>query len=398
MSRILYFIGAGLTKALALPKRPVPAMFDFISTLADYIDDQIILTTLAELENSDPYPYAWVSTVARSLAPQLVGRNRTTDPDLLAAFAAALKERPGESIEDLLDRTGGAQSNMSSQGADDRFRYAIARVFTLIGWDLDLPPLVKFLRRQFEQPDDSHTFVSFNYDLALEGGIERARNGAIDLTRLYGFPISLQVTGDPPPSMDELGGGAFSGLPVIELPARVTPGDCLVLKPHGSLNWLSPMRGHYDESKDDDLRKGRSVILPLCEDGTLRYMPTTNLPPWVQPANEFPMTVQPVILTPRGAKKPDLAFLRTVRDQEEAAVLDADEVYILGWSIPRTDTDQECLIRSMVAKRSQPFRQMTVVNAFAGLDYYRRVADIFGVEQDTIRTYNAGFREFSETR
>ena len=98
MSRILYFIGAGLTKALALPKRPVPAMFDFISTLAEYVDDQIILTTLAELENSDPYPYAWVSTVARSLATQLVGRNRTTDPDLLAAFAAALKERPGESI------------------------------------------------------------------------------------------------------------------------------------------------------------------------------------------------------------------------------------------------------------------------------------------------------------
>ena len=104
---------------------------------------------------------------------------------------------------------------MSSQGADDRFRYAIARVFTLIGWDLDLPLLVKFLRRQFEEPDASHTFVSFNYDLALEGGIERARNGAIDLTRLYGFPISLQVTDDPPPSMDELGGGAFSGLPVI---------------------------------------------------------------------------------------------------------------------------------------------------------------------------------------
>lgn len=157
------------------------------------------------------------------------------------------------------------------------------------------------------------------------------------------------------------------------------------------------MKGHYDESKDDDLRQGRSVILPLSEDGALRYMPTTNLPPWVQQANEFPMTVQPVILTPRGAKKPDRPFLRTVRDQEEAAVLGADEVYILGWSIPRTDTDQECLIRSMVAKRSRPFRQVTVVNAFAGADYYRRVADIFGVEQDTVRTYNAGFREFSAT-
>jgi hypothetical protein len=155
------------------------------------------------------------------------------------------------------------------------------------------------------------------------------------------------------------------------------------------------MKGHYDESKDDDLRKGRSVILPLCAGGTLRYMPTTDLPPWVQPANEYPMTIQPVILTPRGTKKPDRPFLSVVRDREERAVLEADEVYILGWSIPRTDTDQECLIRSMVAKRSQPVQQVTVVNAFAGVDYYRRVAEIFGVEQGSVRTYNVGFREFS---
>jgi hypothetical protein len=52
---------------------------------------------------------------------------------------------------------------------------------------------------------------------------------------------------------------------------------------------------------------------------------------------------------------------------------------------------------SMVAKRALPFRQVTVVNAFAGADCYRRLADIFGVEQDTVRTYNAGFREFSVT-
>src|SRR5579863_847150 len=106
MSRILYFVGAGLTKALALPTRPVPAMFDFISISAEYIDDDVILTTLAELENSEPYPYAWISAEARSLAPLLVGPNRTSDPAVRSAFARALRERPGESIEDLLDRTG----------------------------------------------------------------------------------------------------------------------------------------------------------------------------------------------------------------------------------------------------------------------------------------------------
>jgi hypothetical protein len=116
MARILYFIGAGLTKSLALPTHPVPAMFDFISTSAEYIDDETILTQLAELENSEPYPYSWTSAVARSLAPQLVGRNPTSDPAVRSAFAHALQRRPRESIEDLLNRTGGDTSNVSSQG------------------------------------------------------------------------------------------------------------------------------------------------------------------------------------------------------------------------------------------------------------------------------------------
>jgi hypothetical protein len=397
MSRILYFIGAGLTKALALPTRPVPAMFDFISTSAEYIHDDVILTTLAELENSEPYPYTWISDVARSLAPQLVGRNRTNNSALRSAFARALRERPGESIEDLLDRTGSDTSNMSSQSADERFRYAIRRLFTVIGWDLNWSPLISFLKRQFEQPNNSHTFVSFNYDLVLERGIQRATDGNVDLTQIYGFPITLQVTGDPPPSMDDLEGGPISSLPVIELPPRVMDLDLLVLKPHGSLNWLAPINGHYAESKDDDLRQGRSVIIPLGVDGSLRYLPTTNLPPWVRPANDVPMNVEPVILTPRGAKKPDRQFLRVVREREEAAVLECDEVYVLGWSIPRTDADQECLIRSMVGKRSQSFQQVTVVNISAGVDYYRRVEDIFGVERSAVRTYNAGFRDFAAT-
>jgi hypothetical protein len=127
----------------------------------------------------------------------------------------------------------------------------------------------------------------------------------------------------------------------------------------------------------------------------LRYLPTTNLPPWVQLPNDLPITVEPVIVTPRGAKRADRPFLRETRDKEEAAILDADEVYVLGWSVPRTDTDQECMIRTVVGKRSRPLRQLTVVNFSAGADYYARVQEIFGVERSAVRTYNAGFRNFA---
>src|ERR1039457_7693037 len=124
-------------------------MFDFISTSAEYVYDDVILTTLAELENSDPYPYAWVSSVARSLASRLVGRNRTTDHVVRGEFARALRERPGESIEDLLDRPGNGHTNWSSKSADQRFRYAIRRLFTIVGWDVEWSPLISFLTRQF---------------------------------------------------------------------------------------------------------------------------------------------------------------------------------------------------------------------------------------------------------
>jgi hypothetical protein len=42
-------------------------MLDFISTSAECVNDDVILTTLAELENSEPYPYVWMSAEARSL-------------------------------------------------------------------------------------------------------------------------------------------------------------------------------------------------------------------------------------------------------------------------------------------------------------------------------------------
>src|ERR1035438_5577629 len=94
MSRMVYFIGAGLTKALALQSHPVPTMFDFIAVSAEYINDPVILTTLAELENSQPYPYLWVSDIARSLAPQLVGHQRTPSVSKMPSGCACISSVP----------------------------------------------------------------------------------------------------------------------------------------------------------------------------------------------------------------------------------------------------------------------------------------------------------------
>src|ERR1022692_1409449 len=175
MDTVLYFVAAGLTKSLALPAYPVPAMFDFVSTASEYLSDDVVLTntptrylsddvvltTLADLEDAEPRAYAWESPVTRRLAPQLVGRSAQRTPDLRRQFARALRDRPSESIEDLLDRTGGDASNLSSQTADARFQYAISRLFALIGWNVNWNPLDSFLARQFRIEASCHKFVSF---------------------------------------------------------------------------------------------------------------------------------------------------------------------------------------------------------------------------------------------
>ena len=49
MGLTLYFIGAGVTKSTELTRR-VPLMMDFIPVLADYLDSDIVLNTLAQME------------------------------------------------------------------------------------------------------------------------------------------------------------------------------------------------------------------------------------------------------------------------------------------------------------------------------------------------------------
>lgn len=406
MSLILYFVGAGLTKALAKPTHPVPAMFDFVSTCAEYVvDDEVILTTLAELERCEPYPYRWYSRAATQVASKLLDqkrRNGTTEYSARHEFARALRERPGESIETLLDSTGRDSSNSSSRSADERFRFAIRRLLTLVGWDIEWCPLISFLTRQFTRADTNHTFVSFNYDLVLERAIQRVNESKVDLTRMYGFPIAWQATGEPIHPR--------SGVPVLPLNDSGVHSHLSVLKPHGSLNWLAPM-AHCDKSKTDDLRQGRTVIIALGENGVLHYPPYYPLPSGdlagceqVQLPSELSggligatMEMEPVIVTPRGTKRPDRQFLRDVREQEETAIRTADEVYVLGWSIPRTDADQECLIRSMVGKRTAQFQHVTIINLHADVGYYDRVQDIFGVERSVVETHNEGFGRFAAT-
>jgi hypothetical protein len=107
-----------------------------------------------------------------------------------------------------------------------------------------------------------------------------------------------------------------------------------------------------------------------------------------------PCIVPPVASKPDALKALGLTFLERLRDAEKRAIESAEIVYIIGWSIPKTDVDQRTLIRESI--RGSALQQLVVVNRGAPPSYFADVADVFGVGINDITIYNDGFCEFAE--
>jgi len=96
-------------------------------------------------------------------------------------------------------------------------------------------------------------------------------------------------------------------------------------------------------------------------------------------------------------KTSSLSVIRRVLDLERDAVENADEVYVLGWSIPETDTDQVCLVGDALRRRRKPPKCLIIVNRGAQIEYFDRMASTFGLSPAAIRVFNAGFADFAQT-
>jgi hypothetical protein len=354
MDHALYFVGAGLTKSLEKPGRPVPMMNDFISVMADYVEDDVILTTLAHWEILEDPPYRYRPPGMADLARPLAD---STDRSLerRAEFRRALKNRPAEGIEQLLEKAL-TDRGRSAEVVPVRFRYGINRVFEIIGWDVSLSPLLLFLERQLALAK-SHTVVSFNYDLVLDYAVSRVLGGPA-LDAIYGL---LKTSSDP---------------------------NIKLIKPHGSLNFIGTLAVPYEHTPyglafDEQVE----LELPGRDSKEVRY--------WAE-AMDFkePCIVPPAASKPDALKALGLSFLEGLRDAEKQAIKSADMVYIIGWSIPKTDEDQRTLIRE--STRGKALQQLVVVNRGAPPSYFSDVADLFGVDISDLKIYNNGFCEFAE--
>ena len=381
MTKAVYFVGAGLSKALeANGDTPVPLLTDFVKVAAHYAatdDSTIIPLALTGLERLGRF--RWRSPEALKLA-RAFNPNKS-DPDLVTALVDGFRRRPAESIEDLLarDDRGASFGEAAVFDAPIRFRYAVNRVFKRIGWSVNLDLLKTYLIHRLSKAT-GHTFVSFNYDLFLDRAVSEVAP-SWNWHCGYGYEVGYSTSVDPSDGDDD----------VVAASSHPCGSSVRVLKPHGSLNWLLPFAHPGKTMPFDD---GPTVVR-LDEDGHPEYVGT--LPDWARvllPDAGLPHHVEPGIIAPLKRKDANLPIFKQIRTAEVAAVTDADDAFVLGWSMPLSDDDQSCLIRYAVSLRNAPLRRVVAVNRNQPPEYYERVADVFGVPLERVEVWNDGFADY----
>jgi hypothetical protein len=392
-TKAVYFIGAGLPKSLQIADFPIPLMWDFVRVLATYAaSDPVLLTTLTQLEVAGVFEHSTPESL--SLAADIAPPKNSTK-EQRNRFLEILASRPDENIEHLLIRademakdpaytTRSFADRVTIESLPLRFSFAINRLFYLVGWNFSNDPLRAFLKRQLHVYD-CLTFVSFNYDLLLEHVVEDVFSGRWSASTGYGVAFDEFVEEEEANRHIEhfasMGtGGAVDTLDPHRL-SRAPGRGVTVLKPHGSLNWLCQFEGNYNFV-------GAPTHLALSADERVAYLSGVNIELLERP-DSMPWPNVGVLISPPTRKVPMAHLLA----QERAALIDAEDVFVVGWSAPTTDENQLDLIREAVHERSSPFRRLTIIDKNPSSDQVEKLKRVFSPRDVELWTH--GFETYA---
>ena len=238
-------------------------------------------------------------------------------------FRRALKDRPWESVETLLEKafdfSSQGKANCYGQQLSEKFKPAINRFFYLIGWNVNWSPLEKFLKEQSNAVNVTHSFrltMTFCWTVPFKS--------------TPGIGASKQVTGSPPNTLMTEAQRETSRSPRGH---HVSPSS----EPDGSLNWLVPEKHPAGTGFEDG-----PVTVITAPSGKISYFKSPDNFNWdlFTICGDAPVGLY--IVPPVGAEKSQSQlFIKEVRKREEEAIAEADEIYLIGWSLPKTDKDQE---------------------------------------------------------
>jgi hypothetical protein len=103
------------------------------------------------------------------------------------------------------------------------------------------------------------------------------------------------------------------------------------------------------------------------------------------------------LIPPTDSKSSNLQVLKGIRDQERQAYSTADEVYVIGWSMPSTDRDQVDFIRKCMEERTRPLERVVAINYQAPTAYYADLARVFDVPDSQLATHDTGFCRYVDS-
>ena len=132
------------------------------------------------------------------------------------------------------------------------------------------------------------------------------------------------------------------------------------------------------------------MFLPLDADLKIRYWSSPKTFNYISRADDLARAVE-ILIAPPSPRKPQI--MQQAISEEFEAIGAADEVFVLGYSVPRTDQDQWNLISRAVRRRKTKIRILTVVNFNASVEYFDDIRELF--QPQTSRTFNDGFAAFS---
>ena len=193
--------------------------------------------------------------------------------------------------------------------------------------------------------------LTFNYDLVLDQGLYKAN--LWHPSSFYGI------------------GGACDH---EKLPDSITPNAIELIKLHGSVNW----------SEGSQIIESPDVIIHMADpyDDTEYFEGLDTSPNHPAYSSRYPRS--PLLILPTYLKLFDKSYEIDLVNKAVQSARGAEEIYILGYSIPKADTVAS-LICSQFAKSARVF----IVNRSSASDLRKRLVENYGMERELIISENS---------
>ncbi|MEW6419516.1 MAG: hypothetical protein AB1480_15610 [Nitrospirota bacterium] len=377
--KIVYIFGAGASASI---DERVPVMANFFEKAVDMLDEdnKVFWITFAFAEEARAFPSnpeienlgvqmgalgrLYLEKIEKSkISIDIVQSVKNTDDIIRGKLADAIidykkaflkdNKRKSANLEDVFSKMEAFKERSSvADQTYDRLQYVINRLFYQLNEDLQdkFSVAAHHELSQFvaNTKDVEHIFISFNYDLWLEKalfkkGLWNPRDGHGSYVFQYYLPPLNDVT---PENETTIIGNLNEPK---EFSYNSQDSKVKVLKPHGSLAW------RCGTNNPDNL----VVILENGENSCVTYNNAWSLPSSIFQENAE-LFIIPLIVPPIPNKIRSHPLFWATDKNVYNALLHADIVVIVGWSMPLSDRYLQDIIFKALNNREEQIRKLII--------------------------------------